>query len=154
LFEARRKSTPSPSPVLSLSRSRQSPTSIGFCWFESGQARSRISANVEALLARKPVTSGPLPANNLSDHRDRHINWRWNRLSRSRVCLPRKDPRTFSRARTLCLRLGNIPEYFSSCFVVGHLVMGGKRMMMPSSFADEFCQRVISERCRKKPVHS
>jgi class 3 adenylate cyclase/tetratricopeptide (TPR) repeat protein len=100
------------------------------CWFRSGQRALSHSANVEAIASfRKALQlQNALPE---TPERTRHEIDIQLALGIALVAVQgyasMETCETFSRARTLCLRLGNIPEYFQALFGLwGHAWMGGK----------------------------
>jgi len=114
------------------------------CWFESGQGALAHSANVEAIASfRKALQL--LDALPETPERIKHEIDIQLALGIPLIAVQgyasAETREAFSRARTLCLRLGNIPEYFQALFGLwGHSWMGGKNDDA-LRLADEFLSR-------------
>jgi class 3 adenylate cyclase/predicted ATPase len=100
------------------------------CWFESGQRALAHSANVEAIAnfrkALELLTALPETSERTKQEIDIQLA-----LGIPLIAVQgygsAETREAFSRARTLCLRLGNIPEYFQALFGLwGHSWMSGK----------------------------
>src|SRR6266550_4492428 len=122
------------------------------CWFESGQGALAHSANVEAIASfRKALQL--LDALPETPERIKHEIDIQLALGIPLIAVQgyasAETREAFSRARTLCLRLGNIPEYFQALFGLwGHSWMGGKNDDA-LRLADEFLSR---SRALSEPV--
>ena len=128
------------------------------CWFESGQRAVAHSANVEAIAnfrkALQLLSGLPETPELIKQEIDIQLA-----LGIPLIAVPGyASPETreaFMRARTLCLRLGDIPEYFQALFGLwGHSWMGGKNDDA-IRMADEFLSRarVLSDPVRLMVAH-
>ena len=114
------------------------------CWFESGQRALAHSANVEAIANFRKALQLLNALPETSDRSKQEIDIQLALgipLIAVRGYASTETREAFSRARTLCLRLGNIPEYFQTLFGLwGHSWMSGKN---DDAFrmADEFLSR-------------
>jgi class 3 adenylate cyclase/predicted ATPase len=114
------------------------------CWYESGQRALAHSANVEAIANfRKALQL----LGNLQETPERIKQEIDIQLALGIPLIAvqgyasAETSEAFSRARTLCLRLGNIPKYFQALFGLwGHAWMGGKNDDA-LRMADEFLSR-------------
>jgi class 3 adenylate cyclase/predicted ATPase len=114
------------------------------CWFESGKRALAHSANVEAIAnfrkALELVTALP----DTSERTEQEIDIQLSLgipLIAVRGYASAETREAFSRARTLCLRLGDIPEYFQALFGLwGNCWMSGKNDEA-LCMADEFLSR-------------
>src|SRR4051794_8236665 len=114
------------------------------CWFTSGQRALAHSANVEAIAsfrkALQPLNALPETPERTKLEADIQLALGIPLIAVQgyaslEVC------EAFSRARTLCMQLGNIPEYFQALFGLwGHSWMGGKNDDA-RRLADEFLSR-------------
>jgi class 3 adenylate cyclase/predicted ATPase len=99
-------------------------------WFESGQRALAHSANVEAIANFRKALQllNALPATSERTKQEIDIQLALGiPLIAVRGYASADTSEAFSRARTLCLRLGNIPEYFQALFGLwGHKWMSGK----------------------------
>ena len=114
------------------------------CWFESGQRALAHSANIEAIANfRKALRLlNALPETPARTKQEIDIQLA---LGIPLIAVPGyasvETREAFSRARALCLRLGDIPEYFQALFGLwGHAWMGGKNDDA-LRMADEFVSR-------------
>jgi class 3 adenylate cyclase/predicted ATPase len=114
------------------------------CWFESGQRALSHSANVEAIAnfrkALQLLNALPETPERTKQEIDIQLALGIPLIAvRGYASAETRD--AFSRARTLCLRLGNLPEYFQALFGLwGHSWMSGKNdEALP--MADEFLSR-------------
>jgi class 3 adenylate cyclase/predicted ATPase/DNA polymerase III delta prime subunit len=100
------------------------------CWLESGQRSLTQSANVEAIASfRKAIHL----VNALPETADRNKQEIEIQLALGIPLIAvqgyasAETREAFSRARTLCMRLGDVPEYFQALFGLwGHSWMSGK----------------------------
>jgi predicted ATPase len=114
------------------------------CWFTSGQRALAHSANVEAIAsfrkALQPLNALPETPERTKLEADIQLALGIPLIAVQgyasvEVC------EAFSRARNLCMQLGNIPEYFQALFGLwGHSWMGGKNDDA-RRLADEFLSR-------------
>ncbi|HEY2033554.1 MAG TPA: hypothetical protein VGH02_07670, partial [Rhizomicrobium sp.] len=100
------------------------------CWFESGQRALTNSANVEAIANFRKALQllKALPESPERTSREIGIQLALGiPLIAVRGYASAETREAFSRARSLCLQLGDIPEYFQALFGLwGHSWMGGK----------------------------
>jgi predicted ATPase len=114
------------------------------CWFKSGQRALAHSANVEAIAhfrkALQPLNALPETPERTKQEIDILLALGIPLIAVHGYA-SEETSEAFSRARTLCLRLGNIPEYFQALFGLwGHSWMCGKNDdALP--MADEFLSR-------------
>ncbi|MGB9219334.1 MAG: adenylate/guanylate cyclase domain-containing protein [Pseudolabrys sp.] len=114
------------------------------CWFKSGQRALAHSANVEAIAnlrkALRLLNGLPETPERIKQEIDIQLALGIPLIAvQGYASAETRD--AFSRARTLCLRLGNIPEYFQALFGLwGHSWMGGKNDDA-LRMADEFLSR-------------
>jgi len=122
------------------------------CWFESGQGALAHSANVEAIASFRKALQllDALPETPERIKQEIDIQLALGiPLIAVQGYASAETREAFSRARTLCLRLGNIPEYFQALFGLwGHSWMGGKNDDA-LRLADEFLSR---SRALSEPV--
>jgi predicted ATPase len=118
------------------------------CWFESGQRALAHSANVEAIANFRKALQLLNALPETPDRAKQEIDIQLALgipLIAVQGYASAETREAFSRARTLCLRMGNNPEYFQALFGLwGHSWMGGKNddaLRMPMSFchAHERC---------------
>ena len=114
------------------------------CWFKSGQRALTHSANVEAIanLRKALRLASALPETPERIKQEIDIQLALGiPLIAVQGYASAETSEAFSRARTLCLRLGNIPEYFQALFGSwGHCWMCGKNdEALP--MAEEFLSR-------------
>jgi tetratricopeptide (TPR) repeat protein len=100
------------------------------CWFKSGQRALAHSANVEAIAhfrkALQPLNALPETPERTKQEIDILLALGIPLIAVHGYA-SEETSEAFSRARTLCLRLGNIPEYFQALFGLwGHSWMCGK----------------------------
>lgn len=114
------------------------------CWFESGQRALAHSANVEAIANFRKALQllNALPKTPEQTKQEIDIQLALGiPLIAVQGYASAETREAFSRARILCLRLGNIPEYFQALFGLwGHSWMGGKNDDA-LRMADEFLSR-------------
>jgi class 3 adenylate cyclase/tetratricopeptide (TPR) repeat protein len=114
------------------------------CWFESGQRALAHSANVEAIANFRKALQllNALPETPERTKQEIDIQLALGiPLIAVQGYASAETREAFSRARTLCLRLGNIPEYFQALFGLwGHSWMSGKNDEA-LHMADEFLSR-------------
>jgi class 3 adenylate cyclase/predicted ATPase len=114
------------------------------CWFESGQRALAHSANVEAIANFRKALQllNALPETPERTKQEVDIQLALGiPLIAVQGYAAAETCEAFSRARTLCLRLGNIPEYFQALFGLwGHSWMSGKNDEA-LHMADEFLSR-------------
>lgn len=100
------------------------------CWFDAGQRAQANSANVEAIANFRKALQllNALPETPERTSREIGIQLALGiPLIAVRGYASVETREAFSRARTLCLQLGDIPEYFQALFGLwGHSWMGGK----------------------------
>ena len=114
------------------------------CWFKSGQRALAHSANVEAIAnlrkALRLLNGLPETPERIKQEIDIQLALGIPLIAvQGYASAETRD--AFSRARTLCLQLGNIPEYFQALFGLwGHSWMGGKNDDA-LRMADEFLSR-------------
>jgi class 3 adenylate cyclase/predicted ATPase len=100
------------------------------CWFEAGQRAVAHSANVEAIANFRKALAllDALPDTPERTKQEVDIQLALGiPLIAVQGYASAETREAFSRASTLCLRLGNIPEYFQTLFGLwGHSWMGGK----------------------------
>jgi predicted ATPase len=100
------------------------------CWFESGQRALAHSANVEAIANFRKALQllNALPETSERTKQEIDIQLALGiPLIAVRGYASTETREVFSQARTLCLRLGNIPEYFQALFGLwGNSWMSGK----------------------------
>jgi len=122
------------------------------CWLESGQGALAQSANVEAIAGFRKALQllDALPDTPERIRQEIDIQLALGiPLIAVQGYASAETREAFSRARTLCLRLGNIPEYFQALFGLwGHSWMGGKNDDA-LRLADEFLSR---SRALSEPV--
>src|SRR6266516_2915616 len=114
------------------------------CWFESGQRALAHSANVEAIAhfrkALQPLNALPETPERTKQEIDILLALGIPLIAVQGYA-SEETSEAFSRARTLCLRLGNIPEYFQALFGLwGNCWMSGKNDDA-LRMADEFLSR-------------
>jgi class 3 adenylate cyclase/predicted ATPase len=113
-------------------------------WFESGQRALAHSANVEAIANFRKALQllDALPETPERTKQEIDIQLALGiPLIAVKGYTAAETREAFSRARTLCLRLGNIPEYFQALFGLwGNRWMGG-RNDQALHMADEFLSR-------------
>jgi len=114
------------------------------CWFESGQGALAHSANVEAIAsfrkALQALDAMPETPERIKQEIDIQLALGIPLIAVQGYASA-ETREAFSRARTLCLQLGDIPEYFQALFGLwGHLWMGGKNDDA-LRLADEFLAR-------------
>ena len=114
------------------------------CWFKSGQRALAHSANVEAIanLRKTLRLLNALPETPERIKQEIDIQLALGiPLIAVQGYASAETCEAFSRARTLCLKLGNIPEYFQALFGLwGHSWMSGKNDDA-LRMADEFLSR-------------
>jgi len=114
------------------------------CWLESGQRALAHSANVEAIANFRKALQvlNALPETPERTKQEIDIQLALGiPLIAVQGYASAETREAFSRARTLCLRLGNIPEYFQALFGLwGHSWMCGKNDDA-LRMADEFLSR-------------
>jgi class 3 adenylate cyclase/tetratricopeptide (TPR) repeat protein len=114
------------------------------CWFVSGQGALAHSANVEAIANFRKALQllNALPETPERTKQEIDIQLALGiPLIAVQGYASAETREAFSRARTLCLRLGNIPQYFQALFGLwGHSWMGGKNDDA-LRMADEFLSR-------------
>jgi Predicted ATPase len=114
------------------------------CWLESGQRALAHSANVEAIANFRKALQllNALPETPEQTKQEIDIQLALGiPLIAVQGYASAETREAFSRARILCLRLGNIPEYFQALFGLwGHSWMGGKNDDA-LRMADEFLSR-------------
>ncbi|MBR1281597.1 AAA family ATPase [Bradyrhizobium sp. AUGA SZCCT0177] len=122
------------------------------CWFESGQGALAHSANVEAIASFRKALQllGALPETPERIKQEIDIQLALGiPLIAVQGYASEEIREVFSRAHTLCVQLGNIPEYFQALFGLwGHCWMGGMNDDA-LRFADEFLSRA---RALSQPV--
>jgi class 3 adenylate cyclase/predicted ATPase len=100
------------------------------CWCEAGKRALAHSANVEAIVIFRKALQllNALPETSQRTKQEIDIQLALGiPLIAVRGYASTETREAFSRARTLCLRLGNIPEYFQALFGLwGHSWMSGK----------------------------
>ena len=100
------------------------------CWFEAGQRALANSANVEAIANFRKALQllNALPETPERTREEIGIQLALGiPLIAVRGYASAETREAFARARTLCLQLGDIPEYFQALFGLwGHSWMGGK----------------------------
>ncbi len=114
------------------------------CWFESGQRALAQSANVEAIAnfrkALQLLNALPETPERIKQEIDIQLALGIPLIAVQGYASA-ETREAFLRARTLCLRLGNIPEYFQALFGLwGHSWMSGKNDEA-LHMADEFLSR-------------
>ena len=114
------------------------------CWFESGQRALSHSANVEAIAnfrkALQLLNALPETPERIKQEIEIQLALGIPLIAVQGYAAP-ETHEAFSRARTLCLRLGNIPEYFQALFGLwGYFWMKGNNINA-RSIADEFLFR-------------
>ena len=114
------------------------------CWFKSGQRALTHSANVEAIAnfrkALRLLNALPETPERIKQEIDIQLALGIPLIA-VRGYASAETREAFSRARTLCLQLGNIPEYFQALFGLwGHSWMSGKNDEA-LRMADEFLSR-------------
>src|SRR5262249_30117460 len=114
------------------------------CWFESGHRALSRSADVEAIASFRKALQlmNALPETPERTKQEIGIQHILGiPLTAVQGYAAAETHEAFSRARTLCLRLGNIPEYFQALFGVwGYFWMRGNNLdALP--MADEFLSR-------------
>lgn len=122
------------------------------CWFESGQGALAHSANVEAIASfRKALhllDALPETPERIKQEIDLQLALGIPLIAVQGYASA-ETREAFSRARSLCLQLGDIPEYFQALFGLwGHAWMGGKNDDA-LRLADEFLSR---SRALSQPV--
>ena len=122
------------------------------CWFKSGQRALEHSANVEAIAnfrkALQLLNTLPETPERIKQEIDVQLALGIPLIAVEGYA-SMETREAFSRARTLCQRLGNIPEYFQALFGLwGHSWMGGKNDDA-LRMADEFLTR---SRALSEPV--
>jgi class 3 adenylate cyclase/predicted ATPase len=114
------------------------------CWFESGQRALAHSANVEAIANFRKALQllNALPETPERAKQEIDIQLALGiPLIAVQGYASAETREAFSRARTLCLRMGNNPEYFQALFGLwGHSWVGGKNDDA-LRMADEFLSR-------------
>ena len=114
------------------------------CWFESGQRALAHSANVEAIANFRKALQllNALPETPERTKQEIDIQLALGiPLIAVQGYASAETREAFSQARTLCLQLGNIPEYFQALFGLwGHSWMSGKNDEA-LRMADEFMSR-------------
>ena len=114
------------------------------CWFESGQRAVAHSANVEAIANFRKALQLLNALQETPERTKQEIDIQLALgipLIAVQGYAAAETREAFSRARTLCLRLGNIPEYFQALFGSwGNLWMGGNNRDA-LGMADEFLTR-------------
>jgi class 3 adenylate cyclase/predicted ATPase len=114
------------------------------CWFKSGQRALKHSANVEAIASFRKALQllNALPETSERTRQEIDVQLALGiPLIAVQGYASMETREAFSRARTLCQRLGNIPEYFQALFGLwGHSWMGGKNDDA-LRMADEFLSR-------------
>ena len=114
------------------------------CWFGAGQRALAHSANVEAIANYRKALAllNALPETPERTKQEIDIQLALGiPLIAVQGYASAETREAFSRARSLCLRLGNIPEYFQALFGLwGHSWMGGKNDDA-LRMADEFLAR-------------
>jgi class 3 adenylate cyclase/predicted ATPase len=114
------------------------------CWLESGQRALAHSANVEAIANFRKALQllNALPETPEQTKQEIDIQLALGiPLIAVQGYASAETREAFSRARILCLRLGDIPEYFQALFGLwGHSWMGGKNDDA-LRMADEFLSR-------------
>jgi class 3 adenylate cyclase/predicted ATPase len=114
------------------------------CWFESGQRALAHSANVEAIANFRKALQllNALPETPERTKQEIDVQLALGiPLIAVQGYASAETREAFSRARTLCLRLGNIPEYFQALYGCwGYCWMGGENDDA-LSMADEFLSR-------------
>jgi class 3 adenylate cyclase/predicted ATPase len=122
------------------------------CWFESGQRALAHSANVEAIANFRKALQllNALPETPERTKQEIDIQLALGiPLIAVRGYASAETREAFARARILCLRLGDIPEYFQALFGLwGHSWMNGKNDDA-LRMADEFLSR---SRALSEPV--
>jgi class 3 adenylate cyclase/predicted ATPase len=121
----------------------QQQLAIG-CWFDSGQRAVARSANVEAIAsfrnALQLLNSLPETSERIKQEIDIQLALGIPLIAVRGYASP-ETREAFSRARTLCLELGSIPEYFQALFGLwGNCWMSGKNDDA-LRMADEFLSR-------------
>ena len=114
------------------------------CWFKSGQRALAHSANVEAIAnlrkALRLLNGLPETPERIKQEIDIQLALGIPLIAVQGYASA-ETREAFSRARTLCLQLGDIPEYFQALFGLwGHSWMGGKNDDA-LRMADEFLSR-------------
>jgi class 3 adenylate cyclase/predicted ATPase len=122
------------------------------CWFESGQGALAHSANVEAIAsfrkALQVLDALPETPERIKQEIDIQLALGIPLIAVHGYASA-ETREAFSRARALCLQLGDIPEYFQALFGLwGHSWMGGKNDDA-LRLADEFLSR---SRALSQPV--
>ena len=114
------------------------------CWFESGQRAVAHSANVEAIANFRKALQLLNALQETPERTKQEIDIQLALgipLIAVQGYAAAETSEAFSRARALCLRLGNIPEYFQALFGSwGNLWMGGNNRDA-LGMADEFLTR-------------
>jgi len=114
------------------------------CWFESGQRAVAHSANVEAIANFRKALQVLNALQETPERTKQEIDIQLALgipLIAVQGYAAAETREAFSRARALCLRLGNIPEYFQALFGSwGNLWMGGNNRDA-LGMADEFLTR-------------
>jgi predicted ATPase len=122
------------------------------CWFETGQSALAHSANVEAIASFRKALQllDALPETRERIKQEIDIQLALGiPLIAVQGYASAETRVAFSRARSLCLQLGDIPEYFQALFGLwGHSWMGGKNDDA-LRLADEFLSR---SRASSQPV--
>ena len=114
------------------------------CWFKSGQRALAHSANVEAIAnlrkALQVLNALPETPERIKQEIDIQLALGIPLIAVQGYASG-ETREAFSRARTLCVKLGNIPEYFQALFGLwGHSWMSGKNDDA-LRMADEFLSR-------------
>jgi class 3 adenylate cyclase/tetratricopeptide (TPR) repeat protein len=114
------------------------------CWFDAGQRALAHSANVEAIANFRKALAllSALPDTPERTRQEIEIQLALGiPIIAVQGYASAETREAFSRARTLCLRLGDIPEYFQALFGLwGYAWMGGKNAEA-LRMADEFLSR-------------
>jgi class 3 adenylate cyclase/tetratricopeptide (TPR) repeat protein len=114
------------------------------CWLESGHRALMRSANVEAIASFRRALQllSALPETPDWNHQEIDVQLALGiPLIAVQGYASAETREAFSRARALCLKLGNVPEYFQALFGLwGHSWMSGKNEDA-LHMADEFMSR-------------
>jgi len=113
------------------------------CWFKSGQRALAHSANVEAIAnfrkALQLVNALPETPERTKQEIDIQLAMGIPLIAvQGYASVETRE--AFSRARILCLRLGNVPEYFQALFGLWGTPGWAERMMTRSPWPMSFCR--------------
>ena len=127
-FPSSSKISPKFSPI--IIRKRNNSRQAIRCWFEAGRRSLANSANVEAIANFRKALQLLIALPETPERTSEEIGIQLALgipLIAVRGYASMETREVFSRARTLCLQLGDIPEYFQALFgVMGALLDGRK----------------------------